>query len=48
MLDELKRRGYSVEADSKEFEEILDGFSEALFGRSGYKMAILFSSPNDN
>jgi hypothetical protein len=42
VLDELKRRGYSVEPDSKEFEEILDGFSEALLGRGGYRWQAYF------
>ena len=42
VLDELKRRGYSVEPDSKEFEEILDGFSEALLGRGGFRWQAYF------
>jgi hypothetical protein len=42
VLDELKRRGYSVEPNSKEFEEILGGFSEALFGRGGYRWQAYF------
>lgn len=33
VLDELKCRGGSVEPHSKEFEEILDQFSQALWGR---------------
>ena len=36
VLDELKRRGYSVEPHSKEFEEILDNFSGALCGKGNF------------
>jgi hypothetical protein len=32
VLNELKRRGYSVEPDSKEFEKVLSDFSKALSG----------------
>ena len=42
VLDELKLRGYSVDPNSKEFEETLDGFSEALLGRGGIRWQAYF------
>ncbi len=42
VLDELKQRGYLLEPHSKEFEEILDGFSEALWGRGDSRWQTYF------
>jgi hypothetical protein len=43
VLDELKQRGYSVAPESKEFERIISGFSEALLGRGGIRWQAYFA-----
>jgi hypothetical protein len=42
VCDELKRRGYFVEPNSKEFEDILDMFCEALLGRGDARWKAYF------
>ena len=42
VLDELKRRGHSVDPKSKEFEKIISDFSEALWGRGNYRWQAYF------
>ena len=41
-LDELKKRGYFVEPNSKEFEEVITHFSEALLGRGDARWQAYF------
>ena len=43
VLDELKKRGFSEESKSKEFERIISDFSEALSGRGGIRWQAYFS-----
>ena len=42
VLDELKRRGYSVEPGSREFERILSDFSKALCGKGDARWKAYF------
>ena len=42
VLDELKRRGYPVEPHSKEFENVLNTFSEAVWGKGDARWQAYF------
>lgn len=42
VLDELKRRGHSIEPHSKEFENVLNTFSEAVWGKGDARWQAYF------